>query len=198
MAVLIEYLRGIMPRSLKAVLIRIVLATVLLPFASGMAMGSSPEREQELLRIWLEIRQSAAMKGDREAQYDLAFAYLLGRGVAIDPLRSYHWFKQASGQEHPEAHVYLGYLYSLGELIPQDLERSRHHYKEAARLGDQGARVRVAESYLRGGQGFPRDPAEAHFWFSLSGDSEGVERSARQLDRRQLVAATARARSIGE
>ena len=191
-----------MSRLLKALFVRVRLmaALVLLfwPVFPSFAAAVSPEREQELLRIWLEIRQSAAVRGDREAQYDLAVAYLLGRGAMVDSPASYHWFKQASRQEHSGAHVYLGYLYHMGEHIPQNFERSRYHYKEAARLGDQTARVRVAESYLRGGDGFPRDPAEAHFWFSLAGDSDGVERSARRLDRRQLVAATARARSIGE
>jgi TPR repeat protein len=187
-----------MLRLLKAGLIRVGLVAVLLPLFVSSAMAVSPEREQELLGIWLEIRQIAAAKGDREAQYDLGVAYWFGRGAALDPAASYHWFKLASDQEHTGAHLYLGYFYHLGEYIPKNLERSRHHYKEAARLGDQGARVRVAQSYLGGGDGFPRDPAEAHFWFSLAGDSEGVERSARQLNQRQLVAATARARGIGD
>lgn len=56
----------------------------------------------DFARAVKEWREPAA-KGDPDAQFNLAQAYKLGRGVPADPAQAEQWYAKAAAQGHPQA-----------------------------------------------------------------------------------------------
>jgi uncharacterized protein len=101
---------------------------------------SAAERQQELLRIWYEIREGVAAKGDAEAMYDVAVANFLARGTAEDHAKAAEWFQRAAEQGHSGAHQYLGYMYSVGTGVSKNPTKSAEHYAIASQLAQSVTR----------------------------------------------------------
>ncbi|MFV0624909.1 SPOR domain-containing protein [Sphingomonas sp. ac-8] len=51
-----------------------------------------------------------AVKGDPDAQFNLAQAYKLGRGVPADPAQAEQWYAKAAAQGHPQAVTNYGLI----------------------------------------------------------------------------------------
>lgn len=51
-----------------------------------------------------------ALKGDPDAQFNLAQAYKLGRGVSADPAQAEQWYAKAAAQGHPQAVTNYGLM----------------------------------------------------------------------------------------
>src|ERR1043165_3352905 len=60
----------------------------------------------EAIRIWRPL----ADRGDADAQYNLAQAYFLGRGVPQNMTLAEQWYERAARQGHPEATANYGLL----------------------------------------------------------------------------------------
>ena len=60
----------------------------------------------EAIRIWRPL----ADRGDADAQYNLAQAYFLGRGVPQNMVLAEQWYARAARQGHPEATANYGLL----------------------------------------------------------------------------------------
>ena len=60
------------------------------------------------------LLQSAADRGDAEAQYQLASLYRSGRGVPKDHGKASRWLREAAGQGHVKAQYNLGVMYENG------------------------------------------------------------------------------------
>ena len=60
----------------------------------------------EAIRIWRPL----ADRGDPDAQYNLAQAYFLGRGVPQNMVLAEQWYMRAARQGHPEATANYGLL----------------------------------------------------------------------------------------
>jgi len=60
----------------------------------------------EAIRIWRPL----ADRGDADAQYNLAQAYFLGRGVPQNMVLAEQWYQRAARQGHPEATANYGLL----------------------------------------------------------------------------------------
>lgn len=56
----------------------------------------------------VEIWRPAAIAGDADAQFDLAEAYKLGRGVPVDFALAEEWFGKAARQGHSQAEINFG------------------------------------------------------------------------------------------
>lgn len=54
--------------------------------------------------------RSAAQAGDAEAQYNLAQAYQVGRGVSVDLKLAQEWYLKAANQGHQDAQTNLGLI----------------------------------------------------------------------------------------
>jgi uncharacterized protein len=163
---------------------------------AGVAVAQMPnpaEREAELLRFWLDVRQQAANRGDPDAQFDVGMAFYAGRAAAEDPARAAEWFDRAAAQGHPGAHYYLGYLYSAGLGVPESPSRSLAHFRAAGERGDLRAQLYLGNLY-RLGQGVPQDLEEACLWYTLAGDLERVDELRQRLSRTQLATLDARLR----
>lgn len=103
-----------MSRSLRALFVSLPLALPLLA-TGGLAHAQQAfgydeaERQQELLEVWYEIRESNAQKGNTAAMFDVGMANYAGRGTAVDYDQALRWFARAADADHASAHYYLGY-----------------------------------------------------------------------------------------
>ena len=61
-----------------------------------------------------------AEQGNDFAQFQLAFHYYDGRGIAQDYTEAVNWFRKAADQGHVEAMHNLGHMYAKGQGVPQD------------------------------------------------------------------------------
>jgi TPR repeat protein len=76
-----------------------------------------------------------ALKGDADAQFDLAKGYEGGRfGLTQDYVQASHWYQEAANQGEPFAEASLGLFYGAGKGVKQDyvlayawLNRSTSH-----------------------------------------------------------------------
>ena len=102
------------------------------------------------VRIWRPL----AEKGDPDAQFNLAQAYRLGRGVPINLAMAQTWLKRAALQGHVDAET------TLGLLMFQNNNRSLGIYwlKAAAAKNDPRALL-VYGTALFNGDGVKADPA---------------------------------------
>ena len=75
----------------------------------------------------IETWRPLAIGGDADAQFNLAQAYKLGRGVPVDPVLAESWFRKAAMQGHPQAEDSYGLALfqsgKRGEALPW-LEKS--------------------------------------------------------------------------
>jgi TPR repeat protein len=92
----------------------------------------APAAPQKPLRERLLER---ALKGDAQAQFDLAKGYEGGRfGLTQDYSQAKHWYEEAANQSEPFAEASLGIFYGAGKGVKQDyalaykwLDRSASH-----------------------------------------------------------------------
>ncbi|WP_038050166.1 MULTISPECIES: tetratricopeptide repeat protein [unclassified Thioalkalivibrio] len=160
-----------MSRSLRALFVSLPLALPLLA-TGGLAHAQQAfgydeaERQQELLEVWYEIRESNAQKGNTAAMFDVGMANYAGRGTAVDYDQALRWFARAADADHASAHYYLGYLFATGKGTSADAERSHEHYSRAAELGHADAQYWLG-SHLANGE---QDPTAALEWLGKAAD----------------------------
>lgn len=93
-----------------------------------------------------------------QQELKLAGDYLVGKGVAKDPVQSAYWFKKAADQGDPGAQNQLGYMYVWGIGVAQDEAQAFRWFSRASGDGLQQAKLNMAVMYIKG-LGVPRDPA---------------------------------------
>ncbi|HEV2613634.1 MAG TPA: hypothetical protein VGV92_02870 [Gammaproteobacteria bacterium] len=78
---------------------------------------------------WLE---KAALQGNPEGQFGLAFMYYNGRGVNKDHKIAIELYKKAAEQGHAKAQNNAGHMYENGEGVERDLKKALEYYRKAA------------------------------------------------------------------
>lgn len=111
------------------------------------------------IREW----QGPASKGDADAQFNLAQAYKLGRGVKQDLVKAEDLFGRAAAQGHPQASD------NYGLLLFQRGERARAlpYVQTAAGRGDPRAQYLLGVAHFNG-DGVPKDWVRAYALTSLA------------------------------
>lgn len=130
-----------------------------------------------LIVPWLHHRQATqwsttrmrAEQGDARAQFDVASAYYLGKGVPQDYTEAFRWYKMAANQGEPSAEDGLGYMYVSGRGIKQDYAEALRWYKRSAEDGNAKGQFDLGTVY-DDGIGVTPDYAEASRWFRKSAD----------------------------
>jgi TPR repeat protein len=106
----------------------------------------------------IALVRARAVAGDADAQNDLG-----GRLMAAnDPAQlreARQWFRRASGAGHAEAMNNFATMLLMGVGGPADEAEGRRLRDLAAQRGSVGANLSIAERYIRGGEGYPRDAA---------------------------------------
>jgi TPR repeat protein len=87
----------------------------------------------------------AAKKNNATAQYNLAGAYAMGKGVTQNIREGLRWLQKAADQKHPDAFLTLGVVYSSGEFMPPDLSKAYAYLEVAMDLGKEQALMAVPQ-----------------------------------------------------
>jgi TonB family protein len=106
----------------------------------------------------------AAEKGNAMSQFQLANAYLEGRGVQQNYVEAAKWYRKAAEQGHIKSQSILADLYYLGRGVNLDRAEAVKWGRKVAEQGDVGAQRILGETYLLG-RDVPQDYAEAMKWY---------------------------------
>jgi len=104
------------------------------------------------------------------------------------------WFTRAAERGDAESLGEMAKMYRDGTLVPVDLPRAVGLFRKAAGLGHKSSQSDLAGLYAEG-RGVPRDPAQAYFWYLVTGEygREDQERLAKELPASERARAEARA-----
>jgi len=123
----------------------------------------------------VEEWRAPAIAGDADAQFNLAQAYKLGRGVPLDPALAESWFRKAAAQGHAQAADNYGLaLFQSGkkaEALPW-LEKSVARGEPRAQL--------VLGTMLFNGDGVTRDYPRAYALMTLASQA-GLQAASQTL-----------------
>jgi TPR repeat protein len=130
-----------------------------------------------LVVLWSHHRQATqwsttrarAEQGDAGAQFDVAAAYYLGRGVPQDYTEALRWYRMAADRGEPRAEDALGYMHLKGQGVPQDYARALQWYKRAAEHGNAKGQFDLGKVYDEG-VGVQPDYIEASRWYRKAAD----------------------------
>lgn len=70
------------------------------------------------------LYEKAVKQNHAGAQLNLAYAYLKGRGVSLNPERAFELAKQSASQGYYKAQYLLAHMYQKGVGVSQDIEQS--------------------------------------------------------------------------
>ena len=93
---------------------------------------------------------AAAARGDADAQFKLARAYLRGEGVPKDPQKAFELMKAAADQGNAEAIGGLGYFYSVGVAVSKDENQAAEWFRKGAEKGSAKAQLNLGLFLLDG------------------------------------------------
>ena len=96
--------------------------------------------------IWSPLAES----GDVQAQWGMAYLYLLGLGVPQDLERGALWAEKSAAGGYVDGLSLLAGLYAKGVGVPKDYAKSLELRKSAAATGDALAQYNLAVEYLKG------------------------------------------------
>ena len=111
-----------------------------------------------------EIRK-AADQGDADAQFNLGFAYYMGRRAPQDYAVAAKWFQKAADQGHTRAQYNLGVMYEEGSGVVVNYAEALRFYRLGADQGFAPAQHKLGVMYAFG-HGVLQDYAEAIKWSS--------------------------------
>jgi TPR repeat protein/tRNA A-37 threonylcarbamoyl transferase component Bud32 len=113
----------------------------------------------------LAFARPAAERGERDAQFMLAYLYDTGSGTDRDEEKAAVWYQKAAEQGHALAQANLGDLYDTGRGgLPEDPEAAFRWYRRAADQGNAAAQNSVGFAYAKG-RGTERDDFAAVMWY---------------------------------
>lgn len=146
---------------------RTVLA-ILLAVATSMTASASGGTTATQSPI-TELR-ARATRGDEAAQLALGVHYLVGEGVAQDPIEAERWLRMAAEQGNAVAQHHLGHIYQgvpepfrTDRDVPVDHAESIRWFQRSADQGNVSAAMNLATKY-RGGNGVAASLEESFRW----------------------------------
>ncbi|MBD1433913.1 sel1 repeat family protein [Sphingobacterium sp. DN00404] len=107
-----------------------------------------------------KLHRPAADQGNAEAQNQLGYMYLHGKGVTKSDVEAVKLFQKAAEQGNSDAYTNLGYCYANGRGVGRDNAEAVKWYRKAVNLGDATAINNLGYMYKHG-LGVPKDVAEA-------------------------------------
>jgi TPR repeat protein len=104
-----------------------------------------------------------AEKGIVKQQYNLAYSYFYGYGVAPDKTKAMYWLNMAAKGDDGPVHYKIGRLFETGEIYPQNSQKAFEHYLLSAKAGDPYGTVNLSVMYFQG-KGVKKDTNEGIKW----------------------------------
>ena len=145
-----------------------------LSFVSGYGTGLVTEKHAPLDVVikWYTI---AAEQGNHEAQRNLGYVYLKGKGVGKDVGKAFELYSKAAEQGNMVAQRMLGHMYFKGIGVGQDYAKAFEWFQKGASQGCAYSQERLGWMYYKG-LGVSRDYGKAFEWYTKAaeqGDSTG-------------------------
>lgn len=106
-------------------------------------------------RLAVRYYMLAAERGNENAQSNLGYCLLLGKGTHVDYSKALQWFSEASNYS-AFAQCGVGLIYGLGKGVDVDFIKAFKYFDKAANSGHAGAMYNRAVCYLNG-WGVPAD-----------------------------------------
>jgi len=128
--------------------------------------SSGESRDQA--RIVATVKRRA-MALDPDAQYTLAFMYLIGDGVPKNIDNEVRWYRAAAGK-NPRAAFMLSLMYRVGDGVSQDHAEALRLMRIAAGKGYSRAQYYLGTYYYQG-IGTKVDRISAGLWFRRSAEA---------------------------
>ena len=116
----------------------------------------------------------AFLKGNSNAQVELASMCALGLGVPQDDQMAVALLHKANGEYAHDVQYSLGFMYANGRGVPQDDQMAVALLHKAAELGNVDAQRALGNRYLHG-LGVPKDDKIAAVWFYRADEREAAE-----------------------
>jgi len=110
-----------------------------------------------------------AIKGNLDAQKQMARMYDLGEGVERNAPEARKWYLKAANQGDAESCCCLAIIYRNGLGVEKNYTEAFNWYKKAANLGNAFAQSLVAGMYLRG-EGVEKNKEEWLKWIRKAAD----------------------------
>ena len=144
-----------------ALLFALVL-TAAVPAAAGECRATlrplltNPAPDPAALAAVRSVCRAEADAGDADALYQLALFHL-GLGGEWQPAAAIPMITEAAAAGVPEAQYWLGWQHESGDLLEHDEAVALGWYQRAASVNHRLALARLADAYLSGELGLPRD-----------------------------------------
>jgi TPR repeat protein len=113
---------------------------------------------------WVKSYRKAAEQNDAIAQFNLAFAYANGRGVAKDDAEAVKWYRRAAEQNLAQAQYNLGFAYANGRGVAKNYAQAVKWLRKAADQSNVQAETALGYCYATG-QGVAKEHTEAAKWY---------------------------------
>ena len=136
------------------------------PFADFSKRAEKAEEAGDMV-VAAQWWTKGAEQGNAEAQYNLAFMYDYGEGVAEDDKQAVYWYTKAAEQGFARAQYNLAFMYDNGEGVAEDDKQAVYWYTKAAEQGNAKAQYNLALMYANG-EGAVEDDVKAHMWFNIA------------------------------
>jgi hypothetical protein len=115
------------------------------------------------------VLMQKAGQGDANAQNELGYRFLMGKGFGADTSKAAYWINRAAEQHHQLALYNLAIFYYNGVGVPWNPYLAFDHFREAANLGMPSA-MYVVGLFYTDNLALPRDFATAYRWEQKSAD----------------------------
>lgn len=149
--------------------------------------------QQLQMDLAINLWQTAADSGLKEAAYNLALMFRLGRGVAQCNIMAVNWYEIAARQGHANAQNNLGFMFNHGRGVARDEVAAARWYRLAAEQGLTDAQYNIGVM-SRQGRGTAQSNSEALRWYTLAavGGSVDAREALRRMKSEQQQQTAAR------
>ena len=115
-------------------------------------------------QLLLERWRTMAKRGDRDAQFNLGCAYLIGWSVGRDATTAAAWFEAAAEGGDAKAQFNLGVIHAAGNGVEKNLQSASRWFKMAAEQGYTEAEFNLG-SMFENGEEIGQDMSESVKWY---------------------------------
>ncbi|MBO6224712.1 MAG: sel1 repeat family protein [Psychrobacter sp.] len=144
--------------------ISVALLSVTIPAIAG----NSSIQQLEKKPIDLSVMQSAANKGEIQAQLMMGIFHHEGSaGLTKDSAKAFNWYKKAAQAGNQDAQFSLASMYESGDGIDQNYALAKNWYEKAAAQGDSDSQYVLGSMYYNG-TGVAQNYTTAFNWYQKS------------------------------
>src|SRR5665647_959084 len=121
------------------------------------------------LPLALQQYQKTAEQDYVPGQNNLAYLYVIGRGVGKDDSQAVALFRKAAAKGYSPAQSHLGTMYRLGKGVGKDPQEALKWYRPAAEQKYVLAQLNLGSMYFAG-EGVAKDLHQAADWYRLAAE----------------------------